>query len=323
MGTPVVSHPIPGAQRPIDPYTLFAAPLEGPEELNTPDNRPTLMVVHAHPDDEASQTGGTLARYAAEGIRTVLVTCTDGGQGDDIHGREPGHRDHRAKEVAARRSRELAMSRTALGIDEVVQLGHPDSGMHGSVHDIDPRAFSRLEGEPIVRRLEALMNEYRPDVIVTYPPNGLSRHPDHIRTHELTVAAAGRVREAGGFPPRDSGTASHRRIPKLYYIALSHSRLKAVRARAEAAFGTGVWTPPLEIGVADDTVTTTVDVSGFWDQKLRALAAHAGQADAAALLRVLSVSGHENPVEEYIRVDPPWKGGEREGDLFEGIAGDR
>lgn len=281
------------------------------------------MVVHAHPDDEASQTGGTLARYAAEGMWTVLVTCTDGGQGDDTHGRKPGHRDHRPKQVAARRSRELAMSRTALGIGEVVQLGYPDSGMHGSVRDIDPRAFGRLEGEPIVRRLEALMNEYRPDVIVTYPPNGLSHHPDHIRTHELTVAAVGRVREAGGFPPRDSGAAPHRRTPKLYYIALSRSRLTALRARAEAAFGAGAWTPPPETGVDDDSVTTTVDVSGFWDHKLRALAAHASQADAAALLRVLSVTGHENPVEEYILVDPPWRGGEREGDLFEGTGGGR
>ncbi|MFJ4848655.1 MULTISPECIES: PIG-L family deacetylase [unclassified Streptomyces] len=296
--------------------------MEGSKQLKTPENRlPTLMVVHAHPDDEASQTGGTLARYAAEGFRTVLVTCTDGGQGDDALGRGTGHRDHRAKQVAARRSRELAMSKAALGISDVIELGYPDSGMHESVNDIDPRAFSRLEGEPIVRQLEALMGEYRPEVIVTYPPNGLTYHPDHVRTHELTVAAIGRVREAGGYPPQgESGASPHRRMPKLYYIALSHSRLKAVRTRAEAALGAGVWTPPLEIGVDDGSVTTVVDVSGFWDRKLRALAAHAGQADAAALLRVLSVSGHENPVEEYVLVDPSWKGGGRkESDLFEGI----
>ncbi|MFG2306580.1 PIG-L deacetylase family protein [Actinacidiphila glaucinigra] len=294
--------------------------------MNTPENRrSTLMVIHAHPDDEASQTGGTLARYAAEGFRTVLVTCTDGGQGDDAHDRKPGHRDHQATRVAVRRSRELEMSRTALGISDLVELGYPDSGMHGSVNDIDPRAFSRLEGEPIVRRLEALMEEYRPDVIVTYPPNGLSHHPDHVRTHELTVAAVGRIREAGGFPPRrEGGTSPSRRIPKLYYIALSYSRLKAARTRAEAVLGAGIWTPPLEIGVDDDSVTTVVDVSGFFDHKLRALAAHASQADAAALLRVLSVTGHENPVEEYILADPSRKGGgTKESDLFEGIDGGR
>lgn len=142
----------------------------------TESRRPTLMVVHAHPDDEASQTGGTLARYAAAGFRTVLVTCTDGGQGDGTDGSKPGQRHHQPGRVAALPSKELAQSAVALGITDLIQLGHPDSGMPKSADGIDPSAFSRLDGEPIVRRLEALMHEYEPDVIVTYPPNGLSNH---------------------------------------------------------------------------------------------------------------------------------------------------
>jgi LmbE family N-acetylglucosaminyl deacetylase len=311
------------AGRPVVVRSCLSLQVEGLKQLKTSEiRRPTLMVIHAHPDDEASQTGGTLARYAAAGFRTVLVTCTDGGQGDGTDGCKPGHRDHRPEQVAARRSRELAMSKVALGISDLVQLDYPDSGMPESAADIDHRAFSRLEGEPIVRRLEALMREYEPDVMVTYPPNGLSYHPDHVRTHELTVAAFARIREAGGLPDRrDGGTRPHPRMPRLYYIALSVSRLKAVRARAEAALGPGIWTPPVEIGVQDDTVTTAVDISDFWSHKLRALAAHASQADAAALLRVLSVTGHGNPVEEYILADPPWTDGERESDLFQGVAG--
>lgn len=101
--------------------------------MHSPENRrPTLMVVHAHPDDEASQTGGTLARYAAEGFRTVLVTCTDGGQGDGVGGEKPGHPGHRPEEVAARRSDELARSAAALGVSRLIRLGHPDSGLPGS-----------------------------------------------------------------------------------------------------------------------------------------------------------------------------------------------
>ncbi|MFG2479870.1 hypothetical protein [Streptomyces fagopyri] len=110
-------------------------------------------------------------------------------------------------------------------------------------------------------------------------------------------------------------------MPKLYYIALSVSRLTAVRTRAEASLGPGVWTPPLEMGIGDDDITTVVDISGFWDDKLRALAAHASQSDAQALLRVLSLTGQDNPVEEYVRADPPWTGGERESDLFQGVVG--
>ncbi len=75
------------------------------------------------------------------------------------------------------------------------------------------------------------------------------------------------------------------------------------------------------MGVDDDDVTTVVDISGFWDQKLRALAAHASQSDAQALLGMLSLTGRENPVEEYVRADPPWTGGEQENDLFQGVEG--
>ncbi|MEU1371842.1 PIG-L family deacetylase [Streptomyces sp. NPDC005803] len=281
------------------------------------------MIVHAHPDDEASQTGGTLARYSAAGFRTVLVTCTDGGQGDGADGVKPGHHTHHPVQTAARRSLELGMSAVALGITDLIQLRYPDSDMPESADDIAPSAFSKLDGEPLVRRLEALMHEYQPDVIVTYPANGLSHHPDHIRTHELTVTAFGRIKQAGGFRRHraDVTPAPVRTMPKLYYIAVSFSRLKALRAQADGVLEPDAWVPPLEIGVDDDTITTAVDISGYWAEKLRALSAHASQADAAALLRVLRLSGAEDQVEEYVRADPPWTGRKREDDLFAGVVG--
>jgi LmbE family N-acetylglucosaminyl deacetylase len=110
-------------------------------------------------------------------------------------------------------------------------------------------------------------------------------------------------------------------VPRLYYIAVSVSRLKTLRAQAEAVLEPGAWIPPLEIGVADDTVTTAVNVSAFWAEKLRALAAHASQADAAALLHALSVPQHQDPIEEYVRADPSWVGDKEEDDLFTGIPG--
>lgn len=282
--------------------------------------RPTLMIVHAHPDDEASQTGGTLARYAAAGFRTVLVTCTDGGQGDGTGGVKPGHPAHRPVQTAARRARELERSAVVLGVTDLIQLGHPDSGMPESADEIAPGAFSNLDAEPLVRRLETLMHQYEPDVVVTYPPNGLSHHPDHIRTHELTVTAFDRVRRAGGFDRRQAAEGSPSPIvPRLYYIAVSLSRLKTLRTLAEGVLEPDAWIPPLEIGVEDDTVTTALDISDHWAEKLRALSAHASQADAAALLRLLRLSGAEEQTEEYVRAYPPWTGGEREDDLFAGI----
>src|ERR1700676_4671581 len=91
----------------------------------------TLMAVHAHPDDEASSTGGVLARYASEGVRTVLVMCTDGAYGDGPHGGKPGERGHDPSAVARMRLAELAESCAILGVTDLELLGYADSGMMG------------------------------------------------------------------------------------------------------------------------------------------------------------------------------------------------
>jgi LmbE family N-acetylglucosaminyl deacetylase len=277
------------------------------------------MVVHAHPDDEAGQTGGTLARYAAAGCRTVLVTCTDGRLGDTPAGSKPGAPDHRPSEVAALRSAELATAAAALGISEVVELGHPDSGLPADPNAVAPGAFSRLDAEPIVDRLTGLMRRYQPDVVITYPPNGLSYHPDHIRTHEVTVAAFERFRESGGHS--EAAATRSGPEPKLYFIAVSLTRIQAVRARGLALLEPGSWIPPLEIGIEDSLVSTVIDVSGVWEQKVAALAAHASQGDAAALHALFSVADAADQVEEYMLARPGRTGEAIESDLFAGIHG--
>jgi LmbE family N-acetylglucosaminyl deacetylase len=257
------------------------------------------MVVHAHPDDESSQTGGTLARYAAAGYRTVLITCTDGGQGD------AGGADQ--KLLPARRARELDLAAAALGVSDVVKLGYPDSGMAGTDAK-DPvvateGSFSKRPLMEMVTRLVRLMRLYRPDVIVTYPPNGLSGHPDHIRTHDLVVAAHRNI-VANAEPEAVR--------PKLYYIAMSSSRLREAQAGARAVFGEEAWAPPDEMAVDDELITTAIDIAPFWADKLRALAAHASQPDARALLQMFSAANDSNwvggHVEEYVRAYPPPEG---------------
>ena len=284
---------------------------------------PVLMVVHAHPDDEASQTGGTLARYAAAGWRTVLITCTDGGQGDGPHGEKPGHPRHDPQQVAALRSRELDLAAVALGVHDLVKLGYPDSGMPDG-NAIPPRAdtFSRRPIMPMVTRLVRLMRHYQPDVIVTYPSNGLSGHPDHIRTHNLVHAAlrsfaADAVDEPGG---QGSSTLKG---TKLYYIAMSKTRLRAVRAGARAAFGENTWVPPEEMAIDDSEVTTVIDVAPYWGNKVRALSAHASQSDAAAVLQMFcagaNLADFGERVEEYVRAEDMGSG--RTGFVEDGFAG--
>lgn len=267
---------------------------------------PVLMVVHAHPDDESSSTGGTLARYSAIGYRTILVTCTDGRLGDAAGGVKPGQAGHDPHEVARRRADELDAAAAALGITEVVKLLHPDSGVGD---DCPVEAFSTRSVSPLVHQLVRLMRRYRPDVVITYPPNGLSGHPDHIRTHDIVVAAHADV-VAGG----DS--------PTLYYIAVSRTRVKTFQADARAAFGDDGWAPPDDMAVDDAVVTTVIDVGAHVSAKLAGLAAHSSQADAAMLLHMFSARrDRDTPggdVEEYIRAYPPTTGAEAEieRDLF-------
>ena len=275
------------------------------------------MIVHAHPDDESSQTGATLARYAAAGCRTILVTCTDGALGDADGGAKPGEPGHDSRQVAALRARELDAAAHTLGVHDVIKLDYPDSGMPTADGRAEVDSFSQRPVTPMVTQLARLMRAHQPDVVVTYPPNGMSGHPDHIRTHDIVVAAhANIVADAVG-----EGLDAPFPGPRLYYIALSVSRLRAAQATVRAAFGDEAWAPPDELGVDDAEITTVLDVAPFWDAKLRALAAHASQGDAAMLLQMFTSSAEPATagglIEEYVRAYPPaMVGGVVETDFF-------
>ncbi|TRW89165.1 GlcNAc-PI de-N-acetylase [Mycolicibacterium sp. 018/SC-01/001] len=270
------------------------------------DRAPVLMMVHAHPDDESSLTGGTLARYGAAGVRTILVTCTDGGQGDDES--RDGSTAHDRQRVAARRSSELRVAAEILGVDELIMLGYPDSGDGASLSaSVAAEVFSRRAIDPLIQQLAHIIGTCRPDVIVTYPPNGLSGHPDHIRTHDIVAAAHEKIILDAELTD-DVDPKRTRQNPRLFYAVVSSTRMSDLHRVARAAHpGEVIWVPPTEMAVDDDAVTAAVDVSRFWPQKLRALAAHASQSDAAGLLNLLARAdiSAASRVEEYIQVHPP------------------
>ena len=209
--------------------------------------------------------------------------------------------------MAVRRSRELALAAAILGVSVVVELGYPDSGTGtdgAAVAAAD--SFSQRALGPMVKQLVQLMRRYQPDVVVTYPPNGLSGHPDHIRAHDLVFAAHGTIVASSRHEEGRGHTAdSPPRAPKLYYIALSATRLRAAQTIVRAALGAEAWVPPDDMAVDDAQITTVIDVAPFWADKLRALSAHASQSDAAAILQVLSAAGVDGRVEEYVRAYPP------------------
>lgn len=290
--------------------------------IHRPHSTLVLMVVHAHPDDESSLTGGTLARYSAAGVRTILVTCTDGGQGDDGPGLAAGSPGHDPRRVAARRSAELSRAAAILGVHEVIRLSYPDSGASGKPSAGDVLCtFSKRPIRPMVERLARLIRLHQPDVVVTYPPNGLSGHPDHIRTHDI-VAAAHRNIIANQEPVSGQPKRPPRRLPMLYHIALSRTRARVLQRVAGDVSDASTWVPPEDIGVEDADITTVIDVGAFTPQKLRALAAHASQGDAGGLLRLLTAASRTvRQSEEYVQAypAPPLDAQLPEDDLFEAI----
>ncbi len=223
----------------------------------------TFMAVHAHPDDEATGTGGVLARYAAEGIRTVLVTCTDGRCGDGPGGVKPGEPGHDPAAVVAMRQAELQASCDVLNVSHLELLGYADSGMMGWPENDAPGSFWSTPVAEAAAPLAELMRRYQPDVVVTYDENGFYGHPDHIQAHRITMAA---VAESG--------------IPaKVYWTTIPRTAFAEFGAIVRE-FG-GDWDDPdpgepgeaLEMGLPDEQITTWVDTTEFAGQKFDALAA--------------------------------------------------
>src|SRR5579875_3341481 len=190
----------------------------------------TLLAVHAHPDDESIATGGTLARYAAEGVRTVLVCCTRGEEGKIYDpALDPDEAKPRLGDI---REAELREAVAILGVDTLVMLGYRDSGMAGRDANKRPDAFANADSDAVASRIAAIIRKARPDVVVTYDPNGGYGHPDHLMTHRATVDAIERARQDG-----DGGAAWG--VPKVYYTVVALSALleanREMRARGLAA----------------------------------------------------------------------------------------
>jgi mycothiol conjugate amidase Mca len=233
----------------------------------------TLLAVHAHPDDECISTGGILARYAAEGVRTVLVTCTDGAVGEISN---PALAT--PENLAEVRSHELDESVHVLGVSRSVRLGYRDSGMAGTADNENPRSFLQSSFDEAVERVVRVVREERPQVIVTYDERGGYGHPDHIRAHQVAVAAFYAASDGARFPEAGAPFSP----AKLYYAVIPRSAMRAFGERLRAA---GVEAPFQEIreeedmpfGVADELVTTFVDVSAYVGAKRASLLAHKTQ----------------------------------------------
>jgi len=259
-----------------------------------------LLTVHAHPDDEASKGAATVACYHDQGVRTVLVCCTGGEQGDILN---PAMDTSEIRAALPEvRLRELAAATAVIGYDEVVMLGYRDSGMPGTPANEDPRSFARAPLEEAVGRLVEVIRRQRPQVIVTYDEDQRGYpHPDHLRVHEVSVAAF----DAAGDPDayREAGTPWQ--PLKLYYVGFSGERVLAMHNKflelgLESPFD-DAWLERARTNQRQ--YTTRIDVSGYGDVRRRALLAHATQIDPESPFWFglpPEVMRDVHPVDEYI-----------------------
>lgn len=228
-------------------------------------DRLTFVAVHAHPDDEASSTGGVFPMLASQGVRTVLVTCTNGECGDDPNGNKPEHDNHDGDAVAALRKVELEAAVDILSIDRLVMLGYRDSGMEGWPQNTDPRSFWQTPVEVAAAKLLDVLREERPQVVMTYNDFGFYGHPDHIQAHRITMAAVAQL----DYEP----TVYFNAIPKAVFAEFRARRREEAIARGEeVGEDTGV-----DFGTADEEIAAAIDISAFNHLKYDALAAHASQ----------------------------------------------
>jgi len=220
------------------------------------------VTFHAHPDDEAIATGGTMARAAAAGHRVVLVVATRGEHGEYVDGfLEPG------EELGERRVAETMRAAEVLGVSRVEFLGFTDSGMDGTATNDAPDSFWQTPVDQGAARLAAILDEEDAEVLTHYDDYGGYGHPDHIQVHRVGTRAA----------------AVAARRPRIYQATIDREHIRSLirqmrdQVPPEELPPDAPTTEDFDAGVDPSLITTRVDVSRFIEQKRAAMAAHASQ----------------------------------------------
>jgi len=284
-----------------------------------------LMAVHAHPDDESSKGAATMARYVREGVEVLVVTCTGGERGDILN---PALKDDPeiVGNIAEVRRLEMERAREILGVDQI-WLGFVDSGLPEGdpLPPLPDGCFALQSLEVAAAPLVEAIRTFRPHVVLTYDEKGGYPHPDHVKTHEISIEAF----DAAGDPDRYVGAGDPWQPLKLYYHLTFHKeRLVALHdAALSAGFESpfGEWLDSWEDKPEDaERLTTRVPCADFFSVRDAALVAHATQVDPAGRWFALPLEMQRAawPTEDYQLARSLVDTALPESDLFTGV-GDR
>ncbi|OKK06291.1 1D-myo-inositol 2-acetamido-2-deoxy-alpha-D-glucopyranoside deacetylase [Streptomyces sp. CB03234] len=285
-----------------------------------------LLLVHAHPDDESINNGATMAKYAAEGAQVTLVTCTRGEEGEVIPPALAHLAPDREDRLGPHRVGELAAAMKELGVTDHRFLGGPgrfrDSGMMGAEQNRRDGAFWNTDVDDAAPHLVEIIRSVRPQVLVTYDPDGGYGHPDHIQAHRVAMRAA----ELAAEPAFRRDLGDTHEIAKIYWNRVPRTVAEEGFARLRAA---GVFPAVGSIGdvpgvVDDSVVTAEIDGTDYAERKAAAMRAHATQiAVEGAFFALSNDLGQPIFTTEYYQLVQGRSGapaGRREDDLFAGVA---
>jgi mycothiol S-conjugate amidase len=276
----------------------------------------SILSVHAHPDDEASKGSSTIAKYAAEGVRSALV-CATGGEAGDILNPAADTPEVRANLHEVRMA-ELRDSVAIIGYARLYLLGYHDSGMADTEDNQRLDNFANAPTDEVLERLVRIIRAERPQVVLTYP------HPDHIRVHETTQPACALAGDATKFPEAGEPWA----VSKIYETGFTRRRIVAIN---DACVAIGLESPFAQwiddgrtLPDTDARFGTMIDVGPYLDVRRRSLLAHRTQVAADSFWMKLpdDLTQRVFPWEEFAlvesNVDAPTTDGP-EKDLFAGI----
>lgn len=284
-----------------------------------------LLAIHAHPDDESSKGAATMARYAAEGNRVMVVTCTGGERGDILNPAmdKPGVLEN----MPDIRRAEMARAMDILGTEHR-WLGYVDSGLPQGdpLPPLPEGCFALEDTEQVTRDLVEILREFRPHVIITYDENGGYPHPDHLKVHETSMRAWERSGDADYAPELGAAWTPL----KLYYThGFIRQRMQMFHDLLLEQGKPSPYVPMLERWKANEAdvmarVTTQVRCERFFGQRDEALRSHATQIDPAGAFFGTPVEVQRRlwPTEEFELAATRVKTSIPEDDLFAGVPGE-
>ena len=275
-----------------------------------------LLAIFPHPDDETFTTAGTLAAAVARGVPVTVICTTRGEAGESSI---PGLDD--PERLGAVREQELREAMRHLGVTDVRFLGYRDSGMEGSAEAEHPRAFVRAPIDAVATELAAAIREVQPQAVVTFGPEGMYGHPDHLHIHHAVVRAVALAAD----PTHRLGTATGPwQTPALYFGTFPREEMQELLDRPGS---------PLEfmepgardrVGVPLAEITHVVDITPWSDAKRAAIAAHVTQIGEGGPLQHIPAEAIERQVrrEYFVRATLPWQTGQPDArDIISLLAG--